>query len=207
MSKKYLFLILAIVLLLLTSGCKISSFRTPYVYHTKTTLDRATVSNYKLNETKDFEIKKLLGEPSQIGRFKALSGQGERWEYYYQGTGEDNEAYVIGIVPSRRVYYSFVDGVLASFMFHSSYRNDNTNFDEKRMTEIKKGMTTKDDVKKIFGSPNGITVYPIINKGFVQWRYGISTNTLKKKFLFKIMSIQFDDKNLVDKVWFEEGEK
>jgi hypothetical protein len=45
--------------------------------------------------------------------------------------------------------------------FASSFEEDHTDFDEKKVLEIKEGTTTQQEVLEFLGAPNGRQIYPM----------------------------------------------
>ena len=51
--------------------------------------------------------------------------------------------------------FHFWDGVLVGYDFLSAFDEDKTNFDDTRVSEMKKGETTEAQVVALFGPPGG----------------------------------------------------
>ena len=67
-----------------------------------------------------------------------------------------------GVTPARAIAFHFLDDVLVGYEFTSSFKEDNSDFDDSKITLIKKGKTTRDQVVSLLGKPEGIYVYPLI---------------------------------------------
>ena len=67
-----------------------------------------------------------------------------------------------GITPSRAISFSFSNNVLVSYQLLSSFMSDNTDFDEAKVHNIKKGESNRDKVIEIMGNPSGISIYPVV---------------------------------------------
>ncbi len=70
-------------------------------------------------------------------------------------------ALVGSAAPKRDMSFSFVDDILVGYGFSSSFRVDQTDFDESKVKEIKKGKTTRETVIELLGTPTGLFMYPL----------------------------------------------
>jgi len=80
--------------------------------------------------------------------------------YAYATAGGDPLA--SGVTPARSIDFAFLDQVLVSYQFVSSFKADHTDFDENKVATIKKGVTTRDEVVALLGPPTGMQIYPMV---------------------------------------------
>jgi hypothetical protein len=72
----------------------------------------------------------------------------------------------------RMLKLSFWNDKLVHYHFLSSFPEDATNFDEKRVTSLTRGRTTRTDVLNHFGPPGGEGIYPhVARRGTRQYVY------------------------------------
>ena len=67
-----------------------------------------------------------------------------------------------GVTPARSIDFAFLDQVLVSYQFTSSFKADHTDFDENKVPSIKKGVTARDEVIALLGPPTGMQIYPMV---------------------------------------------
>jgi hypothetical protein len=80
----------------------------------------------------------------------------------YAYAASAGESLVGGVTPARGIDFAFLDLVLVSHQFVSSFKADHTDFDETKVPSIKKGVTTRDEVIALLGAPTGMQIYPMI---------------------------------------------
>src|SRR5262249_1389422 len=73
-------------------------------------------------------------------------------------------ALVDGVTPARATAFYFNDLILVGHEFTSSFKEDHSDFDETKVTKIKKGETTKAQAIELMGAPTGMYVYPLIQR-------------------------------------------
>jgi hypothetical protein len=54
--------------------------------------------------------------------------------------------------------------VLVGHVFSSSFEKDQTNFDETKLSKIKKGESTQTQVIELMGTPTGIFAFPLVRQ-------------------------------------------
>ena len=108
-------------------------------------------SSVKLNETTRDEIEKANPYGYQSG---SLSRNGETVEMitYTQTSTRKSLAVAKKVTPARAASFYFMDGVLVGYEFVSSFKEDHTDFDESKVSEITKGETTIEEVEGFLGT-------------------------------------------------------
>ncbi len=79
--------------------------------------------------------------------------------YTYSSTG--GAATSKRVVATRHHMFIFYQDILVGHDFISSWQEDQTNFDETKVEQIKKGKSTEEDVKNLLGRPSGKLIYPL----------------------------------------------
>lgn len=95
----------------------------------------------------------------------------------------------------------FKNDILISYDFTSGFPEDSSNFDESKVSALKKVLTTRNDVIQLFGSPTGKSIYPAIaNPGEEEYAYDyVAVNPSKHQFEIKKLQLLFNVRgNLVD---------
>lgn len=111
------------------------------------------------------------------------------------------------VVPAKILRLSFSDNKLVGQYFLSSFKLDNTDFDDSKASMIKKGETSYSQVIAMLGNPTGVRIAPLVALPSVKGiSYGISVT--KKRVIgsgsdssMKMIDIEFDDKNIVSKIF------
>ncbi len=156
-----------------------------------------------IGQTTYNEIHERFGKPFQEGSSMINDLMVKSILYTYSTISE--EALYEGVTPARAMVFQFSNNVLIGHVFNSSFKSDNTDFDETKLTSIKKGETSKNKVIEIMGKPNSINVVP--DKGKQVTTYGYSYSHVKGsafnlKQYQKMAAITFDDNDIVSVVLF-----
>lgn len=171
---------------------------------------RATDDTLRLGGTTENEIRQRMGSPYQESVTTSDGKQVKLIIYTYANTA--GEALSTEIIPARAQGFSFFEGKLVGYYFTSSWKEDHTNFDETKVSNIKKGITTRNEVEQLLGRPGGKFIYPITmnndEEGFwyiycqsKRFASNIKTNEKSLKVLFNREGI------VRDVVYSESGEK
>ncbi len=158
-----------------------------------------------LGQSTQSQILEQLGKPHQEGISTINDQQIEEITYMYvvsSGDGVESR-----VVPARLLKLSFANKKLVSTLFLSSFKIDNTDFDDSKMAMIKKSETTYDEVISILGKPSGYSIAPMVVTPSVK-AISYSFVMTKKKFIgngtdstTKTLLLEFDDKNIVTKIF------
>lgn len=135
---------------------------------------------------------------------------------YAYATTVGDEAVVSGVTPARSTGFYFVDLLLVGHEFTSSFKRDNTDFDETRLTKIKEGETTTSQVIELMGPPHGYYIFPLVDRKqdtglvyvYVQTRVEHIPFAPKIKQYRKALIVSVGEDGVVSKVSFDaSGEK
>lgn len=73
-------------------------------------------------------------------------------------------AYRLPAMAIRTMEFHFFDNVLVGYEFVSTFDEDHTNFDETKVTLLKRGETSLAKVRDLLGEPAGVETYPILKQ-------------------------------------------
>jgi hypothetical protein len=144
--KTFLFISIAIVL----AGCAGRDFVRP------------TQEAFKLGTTTYAQIVQQLGEPRRVGTLLKNDKSLKSITYAFAATG--GEPLEAGVIPARAMGYYFLNDTLVGLEFVSSFKSDNSDFDETRIAAIAKGKTTRAEVIQLLGRPSGSYIPPMVKE-------------------------------------------
>jgi hypothetical protein len=124
---------------------------------------RPSADSLRLGKTTYAEIVARFGSPYREGTMLKNEHIVKTISYAYSTKLGESPA-VSGITPARATGFYFVDLVLVGHEFTSSFEKDHTDFDETKITQIKKGETTKDQVIALIGQPTGTYIFPLVQR-------------------------------------------
>jgi hypothetical protein len=111
-----------------------------------------------------------------------------------------------GVTPGRGMGFSFLDNVVVGHEFTSSYRDDNSYFDDSKVGQIKKGETTRNKVIELMGRTGGMYVYPLIKgkdeKALVYLYTHTKGSIFDLKVFQKLLVVSFNDTDIVTDINF-----
>jgi hypothetical protein len=186
------------------------------------------------NPASDFIYKKdlPLGATSYNDILKLYSNPNSQGDATFNGTkvysvsyghadpsGEPSEA---GVIPSHVATYYFTspeshlfsivragdlgkDKILIGRIYTSSYKSDNTNFDESKISGIVKGKSTRAEVIQLMGEPSGLFGAPMDNAVeyvYATTRIGATPNSSISKS--KMLKVTFAENDVVADVLYAE---
>jgi hypothetical protein len=187
-----LFTIISILIFL--SGCAGKNFVRP------------TQETFKLGKTTYSQVVQQLGKPEKEGTLRQNNKDLKSIMYIYAALiGED--ALEEGVTPGRAMVYYFLDNILVGEQFVSSFKSDNSNFDDTKIAAIVKGKTTRSQVVQLLGRPSGSYIIPLV-KTTTGEAFGYSYSTLKGgafsgfKSFQKTLLISFNKHGRVSEIEF-----
>jgi len=161
---------------------------------------RPSSETFKLGQTTYSQVVQQMGEPKKSGVVLKNGKNVISITYVYSTTvGEPLEE---GVIPVRAMSYYFHDNRLVGQEFLSSFKSDNSNFDETKVATISKGKTTRAEVIQLLGRPSANYIPPMVTEtsgeaiGYIyQTTRGGAFSGFK--VFQKALMITFDDKNRV----------
>jgi hypothetical protein len=161
---------------------------------------RPSSEAFRLGQTTHAQVIQQMGEPRKTGDVLKNEKNVNTATYVYAATG--GEPLEEGVIPARALSYYFHNDVLVGQEFLSSFKADNSNFDETKISTIFKGKTTRLEVVQLLGRPSATFVAPMVKEtsgeaigyGYQTTRGGVFSGF---KFYNKTLRITFDDKDRV----------
>ena len=155
-------------------------------------------------------IKQKLGEPYSEGTITKNEKQFKTMSYAY-ASGRGSAAYK-GVTAGRGQGFYFFQNKLVGHDFTSSWEIDSTDFDESKISEIKEGSTTIQEVIELLGSPDGEYIFPLATneteKAKVYSYSQVKGSVFSMKFYRKLLIVTHDENGIVTEVEYESsGEK
>jgi hypothetical protein len=99
--------------------------------------------------------------------------------------------------------FYFLDDTLVGYEFVSSFAEDNTDFNEMRISQIEEGKTTIDEAIKLLGEPSGYYIYPLIDSSSEQAAVYVYSETkgsvFNMKMFRKMLTITYDNNRVITK--------
>jgi outer membrane protein assembly factor BamE (lipoprotein component of BamABCDE complex) len=163
-----------------------------------------------LGQTSRQDILQRLGSPYREGTVTRNGKQLKTLTYNYATTGGTPARE--GVTPTRGQGFYFLDDKLAGYDFASSWKEDQSNFDGAKVPEIKKGVSSRDDVIRLIGRPGGKYAYPLIaeQKGEADvYLYAeVRGGPVNPKLYQKHLVVTYDERGIVSNVDYTElGQK
>lgn len=164
---------------------------------------RPTSETFRLGQTTYAEVIQKMGPPRRTGVALKNEKNVRAISYAYAATG--GEPLEKGVVPARAQVYYFHNDSLVGQEFLSSFKSDNSNFDETKISAISKGKTTRTEVIQFLGRPSDTFVAPMVKETSGEaFGYGYQATRRGSfggfKFNSKTLRIAFDDNDKVSDV-------
>ena len=115
----------------------------------------------KLNVTTRAEIEESYPYGFQPASF-FRNGETVEIITYTQTSVRKSLAVAKKVTPARALSFYFLDGILVGYEFVSSFKEDHTDFDDAKVSEIKQGETTISGVEALLGRACGQHVRPLV---------------------------------------------
>lgn len=184
-SLKYSFVV---AVLLALTGCAGKNFVRP------------ADETLRLGKTTYSNVIQQMGEPRKTGDVLKNDQNVKTATYVYAATG--GESLEEGVIPARAQSYYFHNELLVGREFRSSFKSDNSNFDETKVASIAKGKTTRSEVIQLLGRPSAAFIQPMVKETSGE-ALGYAYQTTRGgafsgfKFFQKMLKVSFDDKDVV----------
>jgi hypothetical protein len=156
-------------------------------------------------QTKYDQVIALFGKPKDDNVSK--TDQGLDKITYVESAG-----FIKGVLPMRLLDLYFKDGILVSYDWESNFKEDSTDFDETKVSQIKKGETTWQQAAEIIGVKYGEYTYPMTDSPderalvfmFVQNRTEITGLFKAKAHIYtKSLTLTYGNDNIIKDISLE----
>lgn len=183
--------ILTVILVIILAGCAGKDFVRP---------DPKALKN---GQTTYNQIVQQFGKPFSEGSVLKNDKLVKTVSYAYASVG--GKSHRDG-TPARGIGFYFLDDTLVGYEFVSSFAEDNTDFDEKKINQINEGETTLSEVTQLLGKPAGFYIYPLIESSTEEAAAYIYSETkgsaFNIKMFRKMLLITYGDNGIVTKVQY-----
>lgn len=175
-----------------------------------TDFKRLTGDEFAFGQDSSQTIRSKLGKPYREGVITKNDKQFKTMAYAYASTG--GEPAYKGVTAARSQGFYFYEDKLVGHEFLSSWAVDSTDFDESKISEIKKGVTTIDEAIALLGQPGGEYIFPLVanesEKAKVYMYNQTKGSAFNLKFYQKLLVLNHDDSGVVTNIEYtESGEK
>lgn len=161
---------------------------------------RPDSAELKVGQSTYSQVIAKMGEPRNTGEELKNGAKMKKVTYAYASTG--GEPLEAGVIPARALAYYFHEDQLVGQEFLSSFKADNSNFDETKVPAIEKGKTTRTEVVQSLGKPTATFVKPMVQETSGE-ALGYTYQTTRGgafsgfKFFRKTLRITFDNADRV----------
>src|SRR5512145_2152165 len=133
-------------------------------------LKRPEAGTLQLGKTTEAEIRSRFGEPRGVATRLINDWPVKTYSYSHADSPVD-----VPTVPVRVMVFMFANDVLVGYHYLSSFAADATDFDETRVSRIRRGQTTARQVVELMGHPGGEYIHPLARvQGGRAYVYGYS---------------------------------
>ena len=161
---------------------------------------RPSSETFQLGQTTYSQVVQQMGQPQRTGVVEKNGKEIQTIGFVYASVGgEPSEP---GVTPARVQAYFFHENILVGQEFISSFKSDSSNFDDTKVSVIKKGKTTRSEVIQIFGHPTATYIEPVVKASYGE-AIGYAYTTVRGgpftgfKTFTKILRISFDENSVV----------
>ena len=166
---------------------------------------RPTSDTFQLGRTSYSQVIQKMGEPKETSDVVKNEKLVKSITYEYVASSVISETSEKGVIAMRALTYSFYNDTLVGQEFFSTFKSDNSNFDNTKVERIKKGQTTRAEVIQMLGKPTASLIPPMV-KATSGEAFGYNYKTIGGnlinglKVFTKTLLISFDDKDFVSDV-------
>jgi hypothetical protein len=120
---------------------------------------RLAPADLVIGKTTYKDVVARLGTPYKE-TFDTTDGIKYRW-VSYMFVSDEAPAHVPGVVARRDQVFMFHNDLLVGDVFFSTFRHEDTDFDQTRISQIERGKTTLAELIALLGQPAGRMVHPV----------------------------------------------
>ena len=166
---------------------------------------RPSPGTFKLGQTTYSQVIEQMGAPFE--KTDGLQNGKPVKTITYAYASKTQEASEPGVTAGRGLTYYFYNDTLVGEQYYSSFKTDASSFDETKVQQITKGLTTRAQVVQLLGQPSATYIPPVVKEpsaeaiayiyqtiqGSVYTGLKVSTKTLR---------ISFDKNGIVSDIEF-----
>jgi hypothetical protein len=115
-----------------------------------------------LGTTTPADVTARFGEPQRRGRLEKDGVDVTSFSYSYADPAAATATAGVPAVKAMALY--FARGTLVGYEFLSTFRADSSDFDDTRISDIARGITTEAQVRGLVGRPSGMYIYPLTGR-------------------------------------------
>ena len=170
---------------------------------------RPDADSLKLGQTMYAQVVQKMGEPKTASEVVRNGKQVKSIVYSYANVhGQPLEQ---GVTPYRGMSFYFHNDTLVGEQFVSSFKSDNTNFDDTPVDRVQKGRTTRAEVIALLGMPSASFIAPMVKQTsseVIGYNYQAIRGGLFSglKAYIKTLQISFDPSGVVTEVEYSAQE-
>jgi len=127
---------------------------------------RPSTDSFKLGQTTYSQVIQQMGEPKTTG--ESLHNDKTVKHVIYSYANVSGEPLEQGVNSYRGLTFFFYNDTLVGKQFISSFKVDNSNFDETKIGRIEKGRTTRTEVIELMGVPTASFIPPMVKEPAVE---------------------------------------
>lgn len=184
---------------------------------------RPSPDKLKLGQSTYGQVVELMGNPSKSRSEANSDGTKVKIITYSYVPAKGGATLESGVLPVRELSYFFLipiggdGGFTSSYtsnryklvgqQLSSSFKSDNSNFDETKMSGIVKGRTTQAEVIQLLGMPSASFIAPMVKEASgeveaIEYNYQVARGATSSdaKAFSKALRIAFDDKGLASDI-------
>src|SRR5262245_22615785 len=120
---------------------------------------RPSPNEFALGQATEADVMGRFGSPQERGR--ALKDGVEVMSMSYSYGDAAARASAPGVSAARAMAFYFVKGTLVGYEAISTFAADSSDFDDTRVSDIRRGVTTEAQLGELVGRPSGTYVYPL----------------------------------------------
>lgn len=160
---------------------------------------RPDPASFTLGRTAQQEILSRMGTPYSSGTLEKNGVTMDTVSYAYANSG--GRALYPGVIAARAQGFYFQSGTLVGAEFSSSFEKDGTDFDETKVNQLKKGTSTRADAIRLFGTPDGEYVAPLVadpkDRGLVYLYVQTKGSAFNLRIYKKSLIVTCDENGLI----------
>ena len=123
---------------------------------------RPNADSFQVGQTTFAQVTQKMGEPKTTS--EVLQNGKHVKTIVYSCANASGQPLEEGVIPYRGMTYFFYDDTLVGEQFVSSFKLDNTNFDDALTDRVQKGRTTREDAVALFGPPSALFIPPMVKE-------------------------------------------